>query len=100
MQETKVQEVAKEQFEEVAYLLKALASEIRLCVIALLSDGSEKSVTELQSDIKCEQSLLSYHLTDMRAKGILSCRRSEKNCFYSIRDRRVVQLLHCIAGCN
>ena len=33
MQETKVQEVAKEQFEEVAYLLKALASEIRRCAV-------------------------------------------------------------------
>ncbi|HBK94937.1 MAG TPA: transcriptional regulator, partial [Porphyromonadaceae bacterium] len=76
MLEIKEQKVDKAQFEEAAYMLKALANEIRLSVITLLSNEKEKSVSELQEAIDCEQSLLSYHLTDMRAKGILNCRRS------------------------
>lgn len=100
MLEIKEQKVDKAQFEEAAYMLKALANEIRLSVITLLSNEKEKSVSELLEAIDCEQSLLSYHLTDMRAKGILNCRRSGKNCFYSIRNSRVIQLLSCIIDCN
>lgn len=88
------------QFEEAAYMLRALANEIRLSAIVLLADGNEKSVSELMELIGCEQSLLSYHLTDMRAKGILKCRKSGKNCFYSIENIRVVRMLNCIVDCN
>jgi len=50
--------------------LKAVANETRLGIIMQLSKKEEKSVTELMEDMQCEQSLLSHHLTDMRAKGI------------------------------
>ena len=89
-------EKEKKRFEEAAYLLKALANEIRLCVILQLSEYEEKSVSELMTEINCSQSLLSHHITDMRAKGILSCRKSGKNCFYSIKDKRVLQLASCV----
>lgn len=100
MLEIKNQKIDKSQFEEAAYILRALANEIRLSVITLLSDQKEKSVSELMEIIDCEQSLLSYHLTDMRAKGILNCRKSGKNCFYSIKNNRVIQMLGCIVDCN
>jgi len=86
----------KKRFEEAAYLLKAVANEIPLCVISQLSEDEEKSVSELMSEMDCSQSLLSHHLTDMRAKGILNCRKSGKNCFYSIKDKRVLQLAACV----
>jgi ArsR family transcriptional regulator len=90
------QEETRQQFEEAAYLLKAVANGTRLGIIMQLSKNEEKSVTELMEDMQCEQSLLSHHLTDMRAKGILNCRKSGKNCFYSIRNKQVLQLLHCL----
>jgi Predicted transcriptional regulators len=92
--------IERSQFEEAAYLLRALSNETRLCVIMQLSQTDEKSVTELMAGMDCEQSLLSHHLTDMRAKGILACRRSGKNSFYSIRDRRIINVLRCIMGCS
>lgn len=98
--ETKEQKIDKTQFEEAAYMLKALANEIRISVITLLSQTGERSVSEMVEIIDCEQSLLSHHLTDMRAKGILTCRKSGKHCFYSIRNKRVIQLLTCIVDCN
>ena len=88
--------IDRTQFEEPAYILRALANEIRLSVITLLSQKDEMTVTEMMNIIECEQSLLSYHLTDMRSKGILKNRKSGKNCFYSIKNQRVVQLLNCI----
>lgn len=90
----------KAQFEEAAYILKALANEIRLSVIALLTEEEERTVSDMMEIIKCEQSLLSYHLTDMRAKGILNMRKSGKNCFYSIKNKRVVEMLSCVVGCK
>mgnify|MGYP002351265890 CR=1 FL=1 len=88
------------RFEEAAYLLRALGNEIRLRVIMQLALQEEMSVSELMCKTGCEQSLLSHHLTDMRAKGILSCRRSGKNSFYSIKDRRIVNVLKCVMKCG
>ncbi len=88
------------QLEEAAYILKALANETRLCVIMQLSRGNEMSVSELQEGADCEQSLLSHHLTDMRSKGILTCRREGKNNYYSLRDKRITNVLKCIMNCD
>ncbi len=92
--------IDRSQFEEAAYILKALANEIRLCVIMQLTQAGEKSVTELMEQMDCEQSLLSHHLTDMRAKGILRCRKSGKNSFYSLSDKRFSNVLTCIMHCG
>lgn len=90
------EKIDKSLFQEAAYILKALSNEIRLCIILQLSDEGEKSVSEILSKMDCEQSLLSHHLTDMRAKGILNCRKSGKNCFYSIKDKRILKVLECV----
>ncbi|MCE5206199.1 MAG: metalloregulator ArsR/SmtB family transcription factor [Porphyromonadaceae bacterium] len=92
--------INKARFEEAAYLLRALANETRLCVILQLSQTTEKSVTELMEGMDCEQSLLSHHLTDMRAKGILNCRKEGKNSFYSLKDKRTTNVLRCLTRCN
>jgi DNA-binding transcriptional ArsR family regulator len=95
-----VRKIDRSQFEEAAYILKALAHETRLCVIMQLTQTEELSVSELREKMDCEQSLLSHHLTDMRAKGILNCRREGKNSFYSIRDKRVTNMLKCMMSCD
>lgn len=96
----KKRSIDKSRFEEAAYMLKALSHEIRLCVVMQLSDENEKTVSELLEGLDCEQSLLSHHLTDMRAKGILNCRRSGKNCYYSLKNERITDILSCILDCR
>lgn len=86
--------------EEAAYVLKAISNGTRLCVISLLSKHDELNVSQLVEELKCEQSLLSHHLTDMRAKGILNCRRDGKNCYYSLKNKQIVQIIDCIRSCN
>ena len=88
------------KMEEAAYTLKAIAHGTRLCVISLLADKDELNVSEIGEQLQCEQSLLSHHLTDMRAKGILNCRREGKNCFYSLKNRHIIKILDCIKACN
>lgn len=90
----------KSKFVESAYILKALANETRLCVIMQLSKGKEMTVSELREGADCEQSLLSHHLTDMRAKGILNCRRDGRNNYYSLKDKRISNILKCIMSCD
>jgi ArsR family transcriptional regulator len=85
---------------EAAYMLRAISNETRLKVIDKLRDVEELTVSELINEIGCEQSLLSHHLTDMRAKGILTCRKEGKNCFYSLRNKQITQILDCIQSCN
>lgn len=92
--------IDRTQFEDAAYILKALAHETRLCVVMQLSQTEEMSVSELREKMECEQSLLSHHLTDMRAKGILDCRREGKNSFYSLKDKRVTNMLKCMMNCD
>lgn len=86
--------------EEAAYTLKAISNGTRLCVISLLAEKEELNVTEIGEKLQCEQSLLSHHLTDMRAKGILNCRREGKNCFYSLKKKQITKILDCIKSCQ
>lgn len=90
----------KETMEEAAYALKAISNGTRLCVISLLSKNEELTVSQIGERLSCEQSLLSHHLTDMRAKGILNSRREGKNCFYSLKNKQIIQIIDCIKSCN
>jgi len=82
--------------EDAAYMLKAIAHSTRLCVISLLAKEDELNVTEISEQLQCEQSLLSHHLTNMRARGILNCRKEGKNCFYSLKNKQITKILDCI----
>lgn len=87
------------QMDEAAYILKAISHGTRLCVISLLSKNQELNVSEIGDQLQCEQSLLSHHLTDMRAKGILNCRREGKKCYYSLKNQHITKILDCIREC-
>lgn len=92
--------IAIEKMDQAAYMLKAISNGTRLCVISLLSEADELNVSQISEKLKCEQSLLSHHLTDMRAKGILNFRRDGKNCFYSLKNKQMIQIIACIKSCN
>ncbi len=90
----------KEKLSEVAYILKAISNEIRLSVILELQNTKEMNVSQLVKNIGCEQSLLSHHLTDMRAKGILNCRKEGKKCYYSLSNKHFSKIISCIEKCQ
>lgn len=89
-----------EKMNDAAYTLKAISNGTRLCIISLLSKNNEMNVSQIGEELQCEQSLLSHHLTDMRAKGILNCRRDGKNCYYSLKNTQIIQIIDCINTCN
>ena len=91
-----IMKIDKDKLERAAYILKALAHETRLCVLMHLTETKEISVSDLMQEVGCEQSLLSHHLTDLRAKGILNSRREGQRNLYSINNEQIVPLLECI----
>ena len=91
-----INKMDKVKLEKAAYILKALSHETRLCVLTQLAETKEMSVTELMQEVGCEQSLLSHHLTDLRAKGILNSRRDGQRNLYSINNKEIIPLLEFI----
>lgn len=75
-----------EIMENAAYMLKAISNATRLRVISLLNESDELSVSQMVEELDCEQSLLSHHLTDMRARGVLNCRKDGKKLLLLIEE--------------
>ena len=69
----------KEELEHIAYALKAVAHPNRLAIICLLSRNEELNVSEICEQMACSQALISHHLTDMYAKGILDRKSTRLN---------------------
>ena len=90
----------KEELEQIAYSLKAIAHPNRLAIICLLSRIGELSVSDICEQTECSQALISHHLTDMYAKGILQIRREGRNAFYRLADDRVTNVMRCMLKCN
>jgi DNA-binding transcriptional ArsR family regulator len=90
----------KEQLEQAADLLKAIAHPTRLAVASLLQHHARMSVSDLSTALGCEQSLLSHHLANMRLKGILKAEKEGLNVYYSLLDKNLPALLDCIEQYN
>lgn len=83
--------VSNELYNLEADAIKALAHPKRLQIIDLLSDGSERTVTELQDDTGLSQSNVSQNLALLRSSGIVQARREGNNVYYSVRDPRILK---------
>ncbi len=90
----------KEELEKIAYSLKAIAHPNRLMIICLLSRNEELNVSDICEQTECSQALISHHLTDMYAKGILEIRREGRNAYYRLADDRVTNVMKCMMKCN
>lgn len=82
--------------EEAVTMLKMLANKHRLMLLCLLQSG-EKSVSELNAQIKIPQSTLSQHLAFLRREKLVVSRRVAQTIYYSLQDKKVlpiISLLH------
>lgn len=94
------QELNKARIEKVAGMLKAIAHPTRLSVLELLDRGGAMCVNELMAKTDCEQSLLSHHLANMRAAGLLKTERKGQSIYYSIKEQRITEVVNCIEKCD
>jgi DNA-binding transcriptional ArsR family regulator len=92
--------INKEKFEKAAYILKAVAHPTRLAIIQLLDVQENLMVNEICEILKCEQSLISHHLINMKLRGILKSHKDGLNVHYSLKEREITNLLTCIENCS
>ena len=71
---------------------RALAHPIRIRILEILSDG-DRSVQELQDELKVDQPLVSQQLAVLRGKNIVAPRKLGTTVKYAIRDPLVGELL-------
>lgn len=69
--------------DHLAVGLKALADEKRLRILTLLA-GGERCVCELQEALDAGQSLLSFHLKNLKDAGLVVDRRQGRWVYYAL----------------
>ena len=82
----------------VTVILKAMSNLRRMQILSELSDGTEKSVSELEVLMpELSQSALSQHLARLRKSKLVITRRESQTIYYSINDadiKRISRLLN------
>jgi ArsR family transcriptional regulator len=76
-----------------ADIFQALAHPTRIAILELLRDG-ELSAGALIEKLVLEQANVSQHLAVLRAKQLVSTRKSGNQVFYSVRDPIIIQVLN------
>ncbi|MEN6440180.1 MAG: metalloregulator ArsR/SmtB family transcription factor [Syntrophobacter sp.] len=84
-----------EQLQRAADILKTVAHPARLRIIDFLENG-ERAVTEICNHLGAMQPYVSQQLNIMKARGILASRRNGTQIYYSIANRNVVKIIHCV----
>lgn len=79
----------------VAQLLKQLSHPSRLLILCSLAEG-EKSVSEIEKACGASQSAVSQFLKVMRLEGLVASRREGKQVYYTIDDKRVLELMKAL----
>ena len=85
-----------ENAKNASQFLKALSHEARLLILCHLSSG-EKSVTELESLLSARQAAVSQQLARLRLEGLVETRRDGKTIYYSLSDKRVIQIIDAVS---
>ena len=78
-------------------VLRAMSNAKRMRILNELSDGRERSVSELEGVIASfSQSALSQHLAKLRRANIVRTRRESQTIYYSIDDSDVLRILRLL----
>ena len=78
-------------------VLCAMSNAKRMRILNELSDGRERSVSELEGVIaSLSQSALSQHLARLRRANIVRTRRESQTIYYSIDDSDVLRILRLL----
>ena len=89
-------EIEGEQ-SKVTKVLRAMGNAKRMRILTELSDGRERSVSDLENIVAdLSQSALSQHLGRLRRAHIVRTRRKSQTIFYSIEDADVLRIIRLL----
>ena len=75
-----------------ARCLKAMSHPLRLKILCVLGNNSI-SVQDIVEQVGTSQSNISQHLSILREKNILGCKKEANRVYYFIDDERMLQLI-------
>lgn len=81
--------------KEISKILKMMANNERIIILCNLIEG-EKSVESLRFNSSLSQSAFSQHLKVLRDSNIISSRRESLRVFYSLSDKRVIDIINSL----
>ena len=85
-----------EIFYKSAEILKVMAHPIRLAIINNLISKGQLSVTEIYQHLDIEQSVISYHLKNMRLVNLVVSQRKGTKIFYKVEHQEVIDIFNKI----
>ena len=85
-----------------AKILKVIAHPIRLEILEILEKNEPIDVGSIREKLTTdvEQSMLSHHLNKMKDNGIITSYKQGKNSYYSLLEKRVLQIFDCLSNCK
>ena len=78
-----------------ARCLKAMSHPLRLKILCLLGNKSI-SVQDIVEQVGTSQSNISQHLSILREKNILGCKKEANRVYYFIDDERMLKLIEML----
>ena len=82
--------------QKLAQFIKILGDTSRLSIIRSI-DNKALSVTEIINDTGLSQTLVSFHLRNLRETGIVTTRREGPFIYYSLKDLSLIDILDRLA---
>lgn len=76
-------------------MFQGLAHPTRIAIVEALSDG-ERSAGALLGQLQVERTNLSQHLAVLRAKHVVSARKSGNQVYYTLRDPVLAEVLELL----
>lgn len=82
--------------QKLAQFIKTLGDTSRLSIIRSIGNKA-LSVTEIINDTGLSQTLVSFHLRNLREAGIVTTRREGPFIYYSLKDLSLIDILDRLA---
>lgn len=98
----KIADLSHLALEDMAQTLKVIAHPVRLEILLHLANSTKIDVTTLCDKLSCgcEASMMSHHLTKMKAHGILTSVKEGKQVYYQVARKEVLNLFQCMLKSN
>ena len=78
--------------EQISELLDTIGKPARLNILAAIGPG-EACVCHLEAELGLRQAYISQNLMSLRSAGLLETRREGKYIYYSLKDKRILDLI-------
>lgn len=81
-----------------ALILRAINHKLRQQLIRLIDENERMTVTEMFSQLRLEQSVVSQHLAILRRAKIVTTEKESKFVFYSLNYKRLKEITGFVEG--